>query len=69
MAMSSIAYKTDDVVAADMDAQLEECTAEIRSEPETWLDCILELEDAGNTEAGDRHRDALIDTFPDFKLP
>lgn len=68
-AMSSIAYKTNDVVAADMDAELEECTAEIRAEPETWLDCIVKLEDAGNTEAGDRHRDALKEVFPDFKLP
>ena len=67
--MSSMAYEMNNVVAADMDAQLEECTAEIRAEPETWLECILELEEAGKQEAGDRHRDALIDTFPDFKLP
>ena len=66
---SNMAYSMQAAVASDADAQLEECTAEIRSEPETWLDCILELEDAGNIEAGDRHRDALIDTFPDFKLP
>lgn len=46
-----------------------QCSDDLRTEPETWLECILELEEAGDTEAAEHQRDALKETFPDFKLP
>ncbi len=46
-----------------------DCPEVVQSDPEAWLECILDLEEAGNQEGAERERKALIDTFPDFKLP
>ena len=46
-----------------------ECSDDLRIEPEIWLECILQLEEAGDTEAATRQRDALKEAFPDFKMP
>ena len=46
-----------------------ECPDEVRAEPETWLECIEALEEAGNKDGASREREILIDTFPDFRLP
>ncbi len=54
-------------LAADMPAS--ECAEEIRLEPESWLECIIALEAAGDAEAATRQRENLIEVFPDFKLP
>ncbi len=54
-------------LAADMPAS--ECAEDIRLEPESWLECIIALEAAGDAEAATRQRENLIEVFPDFKLP
>jgi predicted GTPase len=60
-------------VEADMSLEeitvASDCPEIVQDDPETWLECILNLEDAGNEEAAEREREALIDTFPDFKIP
>ncbi|MDH3746718.1 MAG: hypothetical protein OER97_00820 [Gammaproteobacteria bacterium] len=45
------------------------CDAESRSEPESWLECIEELTDAGRAAEADEERQALADAFPDFDIP
>ncbi len=45
------------------------CEAEIRLTPETWLECIMELEDAGLDDMASRQREQLQESFPDFDLP
>ncbi|MGI9199465.1 MAG: hypothetical protein ACR2QL_00300 [Woeseiaceae bacterium] len=61
------------VLEADMAIEeilvADDCPEIIQSDPETWLNCILNLEKAGDEESAERERDALIDTFPDFKMP
>ncbi len=46
-----------------------ECPDEIRVDPVTWLACIVDLEESGDTDAALRQRDALEKTFPQFKMP
>ncbi len=45
------------------------CVAEIRETPETWLECIVKLEDAGLDELASEQREQLLEAFPDFELP
>ena len=47
----------------------EKCDDTVRDDPETWLECILELEEAGDDAAAERQREALVEVFPDFKMP
>ena len=54
-------------LAADM--PVNECSAESRSKPESWLECIRDLEAIGDAEAAARQSENLIEVFPDFKLP
>jgi hypothetical protein len=63
----SLGYATSHALAADMPT--DECSAENRAEPESWLECIDELEASGDVEAASRQRENLIEVFPDFKLP
>ena len=46
-----------------------ECPDEIRVDPVTWLACIVDLEESGDTDAALRQRDALEEAFPQFKMP
>lgn len=46
-----------------------ECPDEIRVDPATWLACIVDLEESGDTDAAQRQRDALEEAFPQFKMP
>ncbi len=46
-----------------------ECPDEIRVDPVTWLACIVDLEEIGDTDAALRQRDALEEAFPQFKMP
>lgn len=46
-----------------------ECPDEIRVDPITWLGCIVDLEESGDTDAALRQRDALGEAFPQFKMP
>lgn len=45
------------------------CDDAARAAPETWLACILALEEAGMEEAAGRERTLLDETFPDFEAP
>ena len=63
----SAAYAPSSAFAADM--AMDECSEENRAEPESWLECINELEASGAVEAASRQREMLIEVFPDFKLP
>ena len=63
----SAGYAASQALAADMPA--DECAEDIRAEPESWLECIDELEASGDVEAASRQRENLIEVFPDFKLP
>jgi len=55
--------------ASARDNEANECAGEARIKAESWLECIQALEAAGDDEAALRQRDALKETFPDFKLP
>ena len=46
-----------------------ECSDEIRIDPVTWLACIVDLEERGDTATALSQRDALREAFPQFKLP
>lgn len=48
---------------------VDECPEEVRAEAERWLECIVELEESGNDAAAERQRNALKETYPDFKMP
>lgn len=65
--VASGAYATSKAVAADSLAN--ECSEDMRSEPESWLECIEALEASGDKEAALHQRQNLEETFPDFKLP
>lgn len=43
------------------------CDETARAEPETWLECILDLEAAGLDEAASQERELLAEAFPDFE--
>lgn len=45
------------------------CNDDERAAPETWLACILALEEAGMDEAARRERALLEETFPGFETP
>ena len=47
----------------------DDCDETVRRDPESWLECILELEEAGDDDAAERQREALVEVFPDFKMP
>lgn len=63
----SAGYASPQAIAADV--AVSECSEDIRSDPEIWLECIKRLEAAGDKEAALRQRENLKETFPDFKLP
>lgn len=43
------------------------CDETAREEPATWLDCIVELEEAGFAAAAGRERELLAEAFPAFE--
>jgi len=45
------------------------CDKETTSRPSAWLECIRELEDAGQSDEAGRQREQLKLAFPDFELP
>ena len=45
------------------------CNDEERAAPDSWLACILALEEAGMDESARRERALLEETFPDFEPP
>lgn len=56
-------------VSADMSSVANECTDEVRTDPVTWLECIDDLEEAGDTDAAQRQIEDFKETFPQFELP
>ena len=57
------------VSAAMRSSVANECTDEVRTDPVTWLECIDDLEEAGDTDAAQRQIEDLKETFPQFELP
>jgi len=47
----------------------ERCDETATATPETWLQCITALEEAGLTDAADAERKLLAAAFPDFHTP
>jgi len=45
------------------------CGPELRAVPESWLECIVELENAGLEDLASQQRELLQEAFPDFELP
>ncbi len=64
-AISALAVSAD---STDSEAT-NECPDEIRVDPVTWLACIVDLEERGDTETALRQREALKEAFPQFKMP
>jgi hypothetical protein len=58
-----------EVKAIAADSLVNECADEMRSQPESWLECIAALEASGDKEAALRQRKNLEEAFPDFRLP
>lgn len=50
-------------------APSETCSDEARAKPDSWLECIEELEMTGATDAAARERESFVEVFPDFQLP
>ena len=46
-----------------------DCGDTLTASPETWLECIEELEARGLADAAQRERERLARTFPEFELP
>lgn len=63
-AISSKSTLLNAAVPAD-DSSL--CDETVTAEPESWLACIVELEEAGQTDIAREQRQLLAETFPDFK--
>ncbi len=63
--------RSNDVTATAMPALLavNECSDEVRVDPVSWLACIADLEETGDTEAALRQRKALMEAFPQFEMP
>ena len=55
--------------AATADSMPMPCGPELRAAPESWLECIVELENAGLEDLASQQREQLQETFPDFELP
>ena len=62
----SAAYFASPATAANVSMP---CVAEIRETPETWLECIVKLEDAGLDELAREQHEQLQEAFPEFELP
>ena len=55
--------------AATADSVSMPCGPELRAVPESWLECIVELENAGLDDLASQQREQLQEAFPDFELP
>jgi len=45
------------------------CDETVTASPETWFDCIIALEESGQTDEARLQRERLSKAFPDFDLP
>lgn len=62
----AVPARSQKFVASEI-AEASTCTAEQVASPETWLDCILALEDDDRQEAAASERRRLAATFPEFQ--
>ncbi len=53
----------------NLEEALPACDAAERAGPESWLECIAALENAGFTAAAEQERELLAETFPNFETP
>lgn len=68
-----LAPKSSDADAAALGAvavstEAPACDESVRQTPETWLECIKELEAAGQSDEASRQRELLQQNFPEFEL-
>jgi len=63
-AISTKSELQSNVATADDSAP---CDAQATAEPESWLACIVELEEAGLTDLAREQRTLLAEAFPDFR--
>jgi len=52
--------------AAAFSAPVADCDEDAVATPQTWLECIVALEDAGRDDAAREQRASLAEAFPDF---
>jgi hypothetical protein len=52
--------------AAALSAPVADCDEDAVATPQTWLECIVALEDAGRDDAAREQRAMLAEAFPDF---
>jgi len=52
--------------AAAFSAPVADCDEDAVATPQTWLECIVALEDAGRDDAAREQRAMLAEAFPDF---
>ena len=45
------------------------CSAEVRAEPSTWLECVEAFQENGESEAAEYELELLMEAFPDFIVP
>lgn len=59
------------VISADVEdfADKSSCNPEARSKPESWLECIAALLEAGHDAVAEEERLALAEAFPEFETP
>ncbi len=65
----SIMSEGSDFEMQDALIAVNECSDEVRADPVSWLACIADLEETGDTEAALRQRGALKEAFPQFEMP
>ncbi len=66
-ALSSSRDSASTLSATAMGLEAPACDETATKTPETWLECIAELEDAGLRDEAQRQRQLLQETFPDFQ--
>ena len=67
--MQDFAYEEATATAMPALIAVNECSDEVRADPVSWLACIADLEETGDTEAALRQREALKEAFPQFEMP
>ena len=56
-------------VASGLSKAIPDCDATAIATPDTWLECIVEFEQAGLTDVAREQRQLLGEAFPDFEFP
>jgi hypothetical protein len=67
--MQDFAYEEATATAMPALIAVNECSDEVRADPVSWLACIADLKETGDTEAALRQREALKEAYPQFEMP